>query len=652
MNEQPDIERLEATIRTRYPHPLAATFIRAYYEAPETVLAVDYLMNLFEVTLKYLTAIALAQYFRDGAADPKLNQKLLALQRPSLGHWQQWLRDILDLYEGQRRPLLVPELGEFYKRKSSGAIVPAYNVLREIVSSAPAGSPPSKRTVVSTQEFFDALGAFRNLRAHRPTRPGDLERAGEVLKTAWRELFQAMSFVADYRLIYVREVVVSHDPRQPNALRFGHRLTYLTGDLPKALNTLQSLEGEPLHDRELYLLASSSEFRPLLSLHPFWIFRRSDTSMREEAFVLNLSNGSELEYISYQSGDRFNPTEYVDYMQSLLHHLKLPLVPGPLEAAPDEVDASPLATGDDAAAVEAARDAEEEANRRVREEEARRMREEEARRTRETAVLAAQREAARIVPAAPPPPNPMVGAAPPAEADQRVPSPRPAAVPRRSLGSVSRWSAWAALGVLALTLVFDILREGFDPGYIYSVPSLSLTGVAATWNESRSAWPSRGALLLGAALMLIAGLFVLVSSSLLGLVYLAAALALIAVSVFWRATNAARFALLVGAGPMLMAGLLLLVSEGGDSRLLGLVYLAGALALIAVSVFWRATNAAGVRRAALIGAGLPMIFAVLIGLSTLSWMTIAGIALYLGLALASGLTLDPAPATMPDQGPA
>ena len=29
------------------------------------------------------------------------------------------------------------------------------------------------------------------------------------------------------------------------------------------------------------------EFRPLLSLHPFWIFRRCDTCVGDEAFVFN-----------------------------------------------------------------------------------------------------------------------------------------------------------------------------------------------------------------------------------------------------------------------------------------------------------------------------------------------------------------------------
>ena len=98
MAEELEAERLESTIRTRYPYPLAATFIRAYYQAPEPVLALDYLMNLYEVALKYLTSILLAQYFHDQLDDARINQSLLALQRPSLGHY-----DVPNKLDQQRR---------------------------------------------------------------------------------------------------------------------------------------------------------------------------------------------------------------------------------------------------------------------------------------------------------------------------------------------------------------------------------------------------------------------------------------------------------------------------------------------------------------------------------------------------------------------
>src|SRR3954453_10800657 len=106
----------------------------------------------------------------------------------------------------------------------------------------------------------------------------------------------------------IRNVQVSQDPGHPGVLRFGHRLTYLTGVLLKAVSSPQDLGAAPLHDRELYLLARSDASRPLLSLHPFWILRPAEASLREEAFVLNGSSATRTEYISYQSGEHFTPS--------------------------------------------------------------------------------------------------------------------------------------------------------------------------------------------------------------------------------------------------------------------------------------------------------------------------------------------------------
>src|SRR5580765_920467 len=111
MVDQLDVEQLDNQIRGNYPYPLAATYHRAYYGSPDLDEIHEYLLDLFEVTLKYLAAIMMSQYFAEQVNDPRTNKTLLALERPSLGHWQGWLRDILALYRRQRRPLRLPELG-------------------------------------------------------------------------------------------------------------------------------------------------------------------------------------------------------------------------------------------------------------------------------------------------------------------------------------------------------------------------------------------------------------------------------------------------------------------------------------------------------------------------------------------------------------
>src|SRR6478672_10392257 len=109
--------RIDTDIRGRYPYPLAATFHRAYYESRDLALIHDYLLDLSEVVIKYCAAIALAQYVADGSPDAAITSSLSALRRPSLGHWQGWLRDILRLYEREKRALAVPELLTAYDQK-------------------------------------------------------------------------------------------------------------------------------------------------------------------------------------------------------------------------------------------------------------------------------------------------------------------------------------------------------------------------------------------------------------------------------------------------------------------------------------------------------------------------------------------------------
>jgi len=100
--------RLDSDIRGRYPYPLSATYHRAFFESRDASLIHDYMLDLFEVTLKYCASIALAQYIEDEINDPGISSTLPNLERPSLGHWQGWLRDILRLYQRQKRPCTCP----------------------------------------------------------------------------------------------------------------------------------------------------------------------------------------------------------------------------------------------------------------------------------------------------------------------------------------------------------------------------------------------------------------------------------------------------------------------------------------------------------------------------------------------------------------
>jgi hypothetical protein len=314
-----DVERIDEEIVDRYPYPLVATYDRAFFQAPDPAEAHEYLLDLFEVTLKYFASIAISQYFHDHARDPKINRDLLEIQRPSLGHWHGWLRDILALYRRDGRTLVIPELDVFYRQKHDGAILSASQSLSRIMATMGYGASIGDPSGVSTQQFFELLVGYRNRLAHG-ARPSTHDRAAvaDLLLPALRQLYTQMGVIAEYRLVYIRTVTLEFE--QEGRHRYRHVVTYLTGQTPRAAPNPTLLD-EPYPDKQLYVLDRTSEFRPLLSLHPFFIFAHCASCNREQTFVLNMSDASSQDYLGYQCTHHFSPTEYLDYMRRLLDEL-------------------------------------------------------------------------------------------------------------------------------------------------------------------------------------------------------------------------------------------------------------------------------------------------------------------------------------------
>jgi WD domain, G-beta repeat len=313
-----DTQQLEEDISRRYPYPLAATFHRAYYAAADDDESHDYLLDLFEVTLKYCASIALGQYFVDARNDLRINHSLQDLQRPSLGHWQGWLRDILSLYRREGWPMLVPELGEFYTHKDTGSLLQAYTTLRKLMVERLQYTGGHNLGVVTPRELFELLGAYRNRLAHgaRPSRP-DRERVAQTLSPAMLHLLGMMRPLADYPLVYVSDVRLAPGSTRRDP-RHDHYYTNLTGDRHHKSRQPKHLDHIAADPQQLYLLAREEEFKPLLSLHPFFIFRHCENCNQEQAFVLNESKEHTLDYVSYQCTHHFSPAEYLDYVQDLL----------------------------------------------------------------------------------------------------------------------------------------------------------------------------------------------------------------------------------------------------------------------------------------------------------------------------------------------
>jgi hypothetical protein len=305
----------------RYPYPLAATYSRAYFQAADLSDMHEYLMDLFEATLKYCAAIVMAQYFQDRLRDPRISRDLLELQRPSLGHWQGWLRDILALYRRENRTLAVPELAAFYRQKHTGSVLEAAQGLQRVIVAMGDQAPAVGSGGITSQQFFELLGEYRNRLAHgaRPN-PRDREHVAELLGPAMRELYKAMEFLAEYRLVHIREVTLEFDAQQQQ--RYRYVVTRLTGELPR-IATVRNLIDQAFPSKLVYLLDPKADFRPLLGLHPIVVLGYCESCNREQTFMLNMSDADHLDYIAYQCTHHFSPTEYTDYMRDLLNELQL-----------------------------------------------------------------------------------------------------------------------------------------------------------------------------------------------------------------------------------------------------------------------------------------------------------------------------------------
>ena len=311
--------RIDTDIRGRYPYPLSATFHRAYYETRDPAMIHDYMLDLFEVTVKYLASIVIAQYVKDGSADAALNNSLLNLQRPSLGHWQGWLRDIIRLYGRQKQSLALPEIGAFYEQRHTTDVFQAYNGLRQMMTEHMDYKGDGKNSpAITTQQFFDLLGTYRNKIAHGARlNVFDRERVCKMLIPAMRELFKNLAFLAEYQLVYVTEVKLTAGPTR-RVTRYGHYFTDLTGYLPSVSLEPVLLDQAAAHPNELYILAKGETFTPLLSLHPFLIYRHCERCSDERVFVLNTSRENTLSYLSYACSHQFSLTEYLDDIRAVL----------------------------------------------------------------------------------------------------------------------------------------------------------------------------------------------------------------------------------------------------------------------------------------------------------------------------------------------
>jgi outer membrane protein assembly factor BamD (BamD/ComL family) len=292
----------------RYPFPIAVTYLNAD-NARETVGAHDQRIRLFEVILKYLSSIAIAQYLHDRLEDPRVKQALRGLARPSLGQWNGFLREVLASYRraGRSEGLLVADLPDAYnvKRRDRPAMAKAYNEIINYVQ----GRTDSATTSLSVRQFCDAMVSYRNKTVgHGVITRYHCEQMNEPLFHALEEMLTQLGFLKQHRLVYIEDVRVRRGS-------YAHEMMSFMGSTPPSRMReayVTDNQDEYRYEEQLYLCARDENV-PVLSLHPLVIAWQGDVLFLNES-----ARERGIEYLSYQSGQIKKPDRLLEDFKEIL----------------------------------------------------------------------------------------------------------------------------------------------------------------------------------------------------------------------------------------------------------------------------------------------------------------------------------------------
>lgn len=228
-----------------YPYPIAHTY-SAFLGTAEPRLRCERLVFTFSLALRYCAAIAIGEYLRGPDRVPRVDRSLsFNLGRPSLGHWNKFLNEILRHLAEKGTRLFAPELLSSYRTPRGRST--------EAVAAADA--------LISFRNDYLKTGAIANL---PPENVIELVQKYEVRLHAF---LTSIEFLRDYPLLQVTEYT---------ALLAGHTCRWEARALVGA--KLETVETVTLDQREpprsaaaLYLLNPIST--ETLCLSPFLMWR-------------------------------------------------------------------------------------------------------------------------------------------------------------------------------------------------------------------------------------------------------------------------------------------------------------------------------------------------------------------------------------------
>ena len=280
---------LSQLIRERYPFPVshAYTYLESRADPNDRHQA---LLACFEVTLKSIAALALANFMRDIQNDTKIGtvhlfQELVdTLSRPlSLGHWQELLRLTLRPYANRREALVVPELFDFYYRVTDHGNVKAQS-----------------ENVRAIQRLIQE----RNEEAHHRNRSqtSSLQQRSQLtdLRRTLNTLLNQLDFLADYPWLYVEHAEYKEDC-------WHYRANFAQGaNYPFPQRTWKT--DLSVNSRRC-LVVNEAESR-VLELDPFVIITSEGRLQQPDIFFFDgIFSSGQAKFMSYHVNDYIEPTD-------------------------------------------------------------------------------------------------------------------------------------------------------------------------------------------------------------------------------------------------------------------------------------------------------------------------------------------------------
>jgi TonB family protein len=285
------------TIRNDFPYPIAKVYLKTI-NAEEPIEKFTMIGYLFEIALKYASAISISEYLCGITRDDTINKILSGINRPSIGKWAEFLRETLKYNRNTGKSLF----GDSYFKRNADfkKMVLAVNKMNEHLN-------PEKPQIISTlsPEFFtNTFVSYRNkTKGHGAIQKADCQKINDILLEGVEEYILSFEEFIKFTPAYISKIEVGKGEE------FIFTLQKLNGtDMVRA--TFSTTEKIKSIGKGHICLCERTEsgLKPILSLHPIFIFIED----KEEVYVLNESETSRMEYLCYHKGGKdaiYSPDE-------------------------------------------------------------------------------------------------------------------------------------------------------------------------------------------------------------------------------------------------------------------------------------------------------------------------------------------------------